>query len=213
VEKVDIKEYWNRVYSTKVNDKLGWYQEIASPSLDVISKLNLNLTDPILIVGAGTTTLVDSLLDLGYSSIIASDISKEALNKLKKRLDNYQGKILFVEDDLTDSTELKKLNNVILWQDRACLHFLTNPDQQKSYVKLVNKILKKDGYALIATFSLDAPSKCTGLEVKRYSKEMLEELFGKNFKLIDSFVFIYTMPNGDTRPYIYTLFKKHNQVY
>ncbi|MHA2278534.1 MAG: hypothetical protein ACXAC2_22370, partial [Candidatus Kariarchaeaceae archaeon] len=64
-----------------------------------------------------------------------------------------------------------------------------------------------------ATFSLDAPSKCTGLEVKRYSKEMLEELFGKNFKLIDSFVFIYTMPNGDTRPYIYTLFKKHNQVY
>ncbi len=208
MEKVNFKEHWNRVYSIKDNDELGWYQEIAYPSINVISKLNLNHRDPILIVGAGTTTLVDSLIDLGYTSIIASDISNEALNKLENRLNEHQGKILFVEDDLSDSTELKKLSNIVLWHDRACLHFLIDLDQQKSYVTLINKILKKNGYALIATFSLEAPSKCTGLEVKRYSVEMLEELFGKNFKLIDSFEFIYTMPNGDIRPYNYTLFKK-----
>lgn len=210
MDEINIKEHWNRVYSTKEIHKLGWYQEKAHPSLDLISNLNLGQNDPILIVGAGSTTLVDSLLNLGYSSIIASDISNEALNKLEQRLSDYKEQLLLVEDDLTDSTELKKLDNIALWQDRACLHFLINPEQQRSYMNLLNTILKKGGYAIIATFSLNAPPRCTGLEVKRYSKEMLAELFGKNFQLVKSFEITYTMPNGDNRPYVYSLFNKLN---
>ena len=61
----------------------------------------------------------------------------------------------------------------------------------------------------MAEFSLEGAQKCSGLDVKQYSKEMFKDKLGTNFELVDSFDYIYTMPSGAVRPYVYTLFRKY----
>jgi hypothetical protein len=68
--------------------------------------------------------------------------------------------------------------------------------------------MAKNGFVLIAVFSLDGAKKCCGLDLRRYNLEMLQQGLGKPFKLIHSFNSIHINPYGDQRPYIYTLFQK-----
>ena len=66
---IDYKEHWNKVYSKSEINKLGWYEEIPQPSLDLIEKCNLNKDALILDVGSGTTTLLQRLLHNGFKNI------------------------------------------------------------------------------------------------------------------------------------------------
>ena len=68
--------------------------------------------------------------------------------------------------------------------------------------------MKPNGYVIISVFNTDGAAMCSGLPVFRYNKEMLIEKLGADYKLIEYFNYTYTMPSGDTRPYIYTLFKR-----
>ena len=208
-EEVSSKTHWDNAYTNSPAEKLGWYETDLSPTLDLLIKSKLNKNARILNVGAGATTLVDNLVADGYSNIIASDISKVSLDQLKARLGNRYKLVEFIIDDLTHPIELLKIDPVDLWIDRAVLHFFNNPEEQNKYFKLLKKTLKKGGYAILAEYNLNGAIKCAGLNVHRYSKEMLQEKLGDGFKLIDSFEYIFTMPHGDLRPYIYTLFCKN----
>ncbi len=204
----DSKTYWNQIYSDKEVDKLGWHEENPEPSISLIKKCNINKNSTILNVGAGATTLVDELLKIGYKNLIAADISPISLDKLKKRINKPDSKkVTWIIDDLTNSQELIKLSPVDLWHDRAVLHFFTKKEDIKAYFNLLKKLVKKGGYLIIAVFNLDGASTCSGLPVCRYNDSMLEEMLGDDFKLIEAFDYNYTMPSGDTRKYIYTLFK------
>ena len=68
--------------------------------------------------------------------------------------------------------------------------------------------IKSGGFALIAEYNLDGATKCAGLDVYRYNTQMIADELGSDFKLIENFNFTYTMPHGDLRPYVYTLFQK-----
>lgn len=81
-----IKEHWNNVYSSNDTRKLGWYEETPKSSIKLLSKCDLDKDAAILDVGAGATTLIDFLIDIGYTNITVADISKVALGKLKERL-------------------------------------------------------------------------------------------------------------------------------
>ena len=81
-----MKEHWERVYQNKEIDRLGWYEAKSEPSLQLIEKCNLPRDAAILHVGAGATTLVDDLLRIGFSNLIANDISSSALEGLQLRL-------------------------------------------------------------------------------------------------------------------------------
>ena len=74
-------DHWNNAYSSTDATKLGWYQKEHAVSMDLISYCDgKNLID----VGAGTTTLIDSLVDDNYD-VTVLDISSEALRLLSKR--------------------------------------------------------------------------------------------------------------------------------
>ena len=209
MESYNYKDHWDNVYSKSVSAKLGWYQVEATPSLEIIQDLDINRDDDaILVVGAGVTTLADGLIKYGYRNLIFSDISKKALSNLKERLKPHKVKFKYIVDDLTNPQELNKLMNITLWHDRAVLHFLTEEIQKQKYLALMHKVIKIGGYAIIATFSLEGAAKCSGLDVYRYSKDMLIEYLGKSFELIKSFDYTYIQPSGNKRPYIYTIFKK-----
>ncbi|RLD28574.1 MAG: class I SAM-dependent methyltransferase [Bacteroidetes bacterium] len=205
-KEIDLSKHWNNAYSNKPEEKLGWYETDLSPTLKLITKTGLNKSARILNIGAGSTTLIDELIKIGYLNLIATDLSEVALKNLKDRIGNR--KVECIVDDLTKPTKLKNIASVDLWIDRAVLHFFTEKTDQDTYFKLLNSKVNKDGFALIAEFNLKGATVCSGLPIHRYSKEMLIEKLENNFELIDSFDYTYIMPNGAERPYIYTLFRK-----
>jgi SAM-dependent methyltransferase len=205
----DLTEHWDKTYTRDVN-KLGWYEESPVPSLSLIKKCALNKDASLLNVGVGASTLIDELIKNDYKNIIANDLSSNALEELKKRLGAESKKVKWIVDDLTNSIELIKLEQVDLWHDRAVLHFFNEKQEQDSYFNLVKKLVKKNGYVIIGAFNLNGATKCSGLYVFRYNEKMIQKRMGDDFKLIESFDYIYTNPFGDTREYIYTLYKRIN---
>jgi SAM-dependent methyltransferase len=205
----NLKEHWNRAYD-KADNQLGWFEENPIPTMQLIETCKLENDARILNVGVGTTTLIDSLLDAGYSNLIANDLSDIALFKLKERIQkSHNYNLKGIVDDLTNPTELKKIDPIDLWIDRAVLHFFLQEKEQTAYFNLIKKIVAKNGYVLIAVFALNGAEKCCGLDLKRYNVEMLQNSLGTDFQLIDSFNHTFINPFGGERPYIYTLFKRN----
>ena len=208
---VDKEEHWNNVYCSRKITQLGWYEEIPNQSLYLLNKCNINKDELIVDAGAGASTFIDNLIGNGYNNIVAVDISCVALEELKQRLGDNAARVNWIVDDLTQSQHIQELRDVAVWHDRAVLHFLTEETEREAYLKTLLQVLKPNGgYVIIAAFSLDGAPKCSGLDVRRYDKEMLQEFFGGDFKVLEHFKFLYRMPSGDIRPYIYTLFKRNN---
>lgn len=211
MSEIDYKSHWEQVYEKRSFDKLGWYEKQSIPSLELIKQCNISKDAKILNVGAGATTIIDDLLNLGYNNLIANDISAPALEVLKNRLNKEDlNKVQFIIEDLTNPIKLLQFNNIDFWHDRAVLHFFTNEKDQNTYFNLLRSALKPGGFAILAEFNLEGALKCSGLDVYRYNAEMLQNKLGKNFKLLKTFDYIYTMPSGEERSYIYTLFQNIN---
>lgn len=205
-----IKDHWNKIYSERDVVKLGWYEEIPEPSIRLLSKCQINKDEFILDVGAGASTFIDYLINQGFSNIIAADISEIALNKLKERLGNEKAsKVRWIVDDINQPIHIQNLRDISLWHDRAVLHFLLEENQQQAYLSTLKKVLKRDGYVIIAAFSLEGAKKCSGLDVKNYDQDMLAKFLGEDFSLLEYFDYTYHMPSGEPRSYIYTLFQRN----
>jgi len=208
-QKTNSKQHWENVYSKNDWKTLGWYEENPKPSLDLIDLCNLKQDANILNVGAGTTTLIDSLINKGFNSIIATDISENALKIVTERIQNPTV-LSSIVDDLTQPNQLKNLPKIDLWHDRAVLHFFTDTKDIKTYFDLLKSKIKLNGYVILATFNFDGATKCSGLPIKQYDTNSLTNALGSDFKLLKDFNFTYTMPSGDKREYVYTLFQKQN---
>ncbi len=208
--KENLGEYWCTMYTDADITKLGWYEAESTPSLELINKTNAKKDAAIFNVGAGATTLIDDLLKQGYSNLIANDISSCALHKIKTRIGNAKDTVQWIVDDLVNPTELQNLPQIDIWNDRAVLHFFTEEKDQKTYFNLLKQKVKPNGFVILAAFNLEGATSCSGLPVKRYNAQMLQEKLGNNFQLLQAFNHDYTMPNGDIRKYIYTLFQKNN---
>jgi SAM-dependent methyltransferase len=206
-KQMNLKEHWNNVYLKSPEDKLGWYEMDVSATIRLVSKTDIPKNDRILIVGAGSTTLIEELLSLDYNNLIATDISEIALKKLAGRINS--NKVDFVVDDLTSPVKLRSVEPVDLWIDRAVLHFFTEQEDQDAYFELLKSTLKPNGFVLLAEFNIKGATKCAGLPIHRYSLEMMMDKLGAGFELLESFDYTYISPSGGERPYIYALFKRN----
>ena len=206
----NLQEHWNKAYTKNTTEKLGWYEESAAETIALIHKTGVSKDASILNVGVGSSVLIDELIAEGYTNLIANDFSKKALNDLKERLAKQGSNVQFIDDDLTNAQTLVKLPKVDVWNDRAVLHFFLKAEEKKAYFDLVRKVVKSNGYVIIAVFALDGAEKCCGLPLQRYNTEMLQESLGDEFSLIDSFKHTFMNPYGGERPYVYTLFQRKN---
>jgi len=196
------------MYAKNPITQLSWYEEEPYPSIQLIEKCAIKNADLIIDIGSGTSTLIPTLLELGYKNICAVDISDVALEKARELLGERNSEIRWIVDDITNPASILDLQDVGIWHDRAVFHFLTEEDQRQAYLSTLRKLVKLGGYAVIATFSFDAPDMCSGLPVQRYSAQSLQDILGAGFQLVESLSYTYTQPSGDTRPYIYARFKK-----
>lgn len=200
------KSHWEQVYSSQLTEKLGWYEPHLRTSLSWIEGFGLDVNAAILDIGGGASTLVDDLLDAGYRSITVLDISEKALLSAKARLGKKAKLVTWLEGDIT-SVDLP-LHCCELWHDRAAFHFLTELEQQKNYRDNLLTALKPGGHVIIGTFALEAPPKCSGLPVQRYSHEQLENTLGGKFELKRNHKELHTTPAGVEQMYLYCYFRK-----
>jgi hypothetical protein len=69
-------------------------------------------------------------------------------------------------------------------------------------------VVKPGGSAILATFALDGPEKCSGLPVIRYSPDTLASELGDRFVLMDSRRHVHTTPWGAVQAFQYSRFRK-----
>ncbi|PCI32270.1 MAG: SAM-dependent methyltransferase [Flavobacteriaceae bacterium] len=206
---VNLQKHWDTAYKKCPTEKLGWFEEVPTLSLELIADCNLKSKATIFVAGAGSSTLIDALIALNYTTLIANDISREALEGMEKRLsESDKKKLTCIVDDLTAPKVLNDLPNIDLWVDRAVVHFFLKESEQESYFNLIKSKLKKGGLVLLAAFALDGAKKCCGLEVFRYNTQMFQDRLGDDFELVKAQDHTYMNPFGDSRPYIYTLFQR-----
>ena len=203
------REHWEKVYSSKDSDEVSWFQEHAELSLKIIRNNGTPADASIIDVGGGASTLVDDLIDYGYSAITVLDLSISALEKAKMRVGNKGASVSWLEADVL-SADLP-INTYDVWHDRAVFHFLTSESERHQYVKQVLRSVKHGGLVIVATFAEDGPDKCSGLPVMRYSTSALHAEFGELFKLLGSEPEVHFTPAGNEQKFVYCCCKRSKQ--
>nr|WP_181243650.1 hypothetical protein [Chamaesiphon polymorphus] len=63
--------------------------------------------------------------------------------------------------------------------------------------------VKPGGHVIIATFGLDGPEKCSGLEIVRYNAGSLQAEFGDRFQLLETRMELHKTPFDTTQQFLY----------
>ncbi len=200
------KAHWEEVYATKSPTAVSWFQPHAALSLQLIEQTGVPKDAGIIDVGGGASTLVDDLLDAGYSNLTVLDLSDAALAASRARLASRADAVHWLVGDITQITLPEQAYAV--WHDRAVFHFLTTEPQRDAYVAAVMRAVKPGGHVIVATFAEDGPEKCSGLPVARYSAQGLHAQFGNPFTLLRQQREEHHTPFGTVQQFIYCLCRK-----
>jgi trans-aconitate methyltransferase len=154
-------------------------------------------------VGAGTSSLVDGLLPLGFADVTLLDLSEHALDAVTRRLAPHA--VTTIVGDVTTWHPSRRYD---LWHDRAVFHFLTQEDQRTAYRRTLAAALAERGHVVIATFALDGPERCSGLAVQRYGVEELADEFSDLLRLVSARREKHVTPSGVEQPFVYARFRR-----
>ncbi len=199
----DRKAHWQNVYQEKSPLDVSWYQKEPKLSVELIHRAGLSDNEPIIDVGGGASVLVDFLCKEGFTNLSVLDISENALADAKKRLGNLAKNVKWIESDITEFSSSHKFS---LWHDRAVFHFLTNESDRRKYIKALTQALKAGGHLIIATFAIDGPEKCSGLEIVQYDASKLEIELGEEFELLEERKEIHITPANKEQRFVYFRF-------
>jgi hypothetical protein len=185
---VGSKAHRDRAYREKAPEQVSWYQPELTLSLGLIQRAVPDTASAIIDVGGGASTLVDGLLAAARTRLGAAAVS-----------------VIWLEADVL--TTLLRRKTFDLWHDRAVFHFPTEPSDRRSYIAQVLHAVRAGGHVLIATFAPDAPPRCSGLDVARYSPEALQAELGAGFLLQSSHREEHRTPDGRAQMFSYCLFR------
>ena len=201
------KERWEAVYTAKSDAELSWTQPEPATSLALIEEVCPAGQAPakkVIDVGGGTSLLAGRLLDRGYA-VTVLDISQAAIDRARRGLGARASEVRWMVADVTAGPELGTFD---VWHDRAVFHFLTAAADRAAYAALLARTVPVDGHAVIATFALDGPERCSGLPVARYSPETLADELGSDFALVDARPYAHVTPWGAVQSFQYSRFRR-----
>ena len=202
---MDWKTHWETIYRQKRPEEVSWYQPHLETSLRLLENAGLNPESRIIDVGGGASTLADDLLEKGIKEITVLDISGQALAASKERLGERADRVEWIEADITQAD--LPAGRYDLWHDRAVFHFLTRTEDRRRYIDVMRRALKAGGQAVLATFSLQGPPRCSGLEVIRYSPETLQAELGGAFRLVEALEEEHQTPFHTIQKFSYARFQ------
>src|SRR6266403_3152134 len=197
--------HWEGVYSKKDENEVSWFQENPAPSLELIAQVGATPASVIIDIGGGASRLVDNLIDRGFEDVTVLDLSEAALEAAKARLGGRAAQVHWI---VADATVWEPLMAYDIWHDRAAFHFLTEDRDHAAYIARLKQGLKIGGHAIIATFALDGPEKCSGLPVMRYDATRLAQALGSGFKLLRSQRNDHATPWGSQQRFQFSAFQR-----
>ncbi len=205
MESESRQAHWQGVYTRKGEDEVSWFQENPAPSLELIAHAGARPASAIVDIGGGASRLVDNLVDLGFEDITVLDLSGAALETAKRRLGDRAARVDWI---VADATVWEPPKAYDIWHDRAAFHFLTEDHDRAAYVARLERGLKIGGCAIIATFALDGPERCSGLPVMRYDTVSLGQTLGRTFQLVDTRRHVHATPWGAEQSFQFSLFRR-----
>ena len=199
------REHWDRVYTTKAETELGWYQPRPDVSLALITANAPDRATPVIDIGGGASTLALHLLADGYIDITVLDISEAAIALARAHAGDSPDAHFIV----ADVTAWIPDRRWAVWHDRAAFHFLNDAPRQDAYVAALTAATETGSVAILATFALDGPEKCSGLPVQRYSPESLAARLGPAFDLVEGSGEDHRTPGGTVQRFTWTVLRRH----
>ena len=197
--------HWETVYTTKGEQEVSWYQENPAPSHELLAEVGAAPWTKIIDIGGGASRLVDSLLAKDFRAITVLDLSTAALEAAKARLGAQAAKVCWI---VADATVWEPTEGYDIWHDRAAFHFLTEEHDRAAYVARMKRALRVGGHAIIATFALDGPERCSGLPITRYDAESLGQTLGQGFELIQTRRHTHATPRGTPQSFQFSVFRR-----
>ena len=199
------RAHWENVYRTKGEREVSWFQETPSISLQLIRSAGATRRSAVVDIGGGASRLVDALVDEGYEAVTVLDLSESALAAAKTRLGQAAAQVTWI---VADVVGWKPRQRYDLWHDRAAFHFLTEEADRTAYVECLREALRPGGHAIIATFALDGPERCSGLQVIRYDAARLAGVLGGAFNLLETRRHDHRTPMGSIQSFQFSVFRR-----
>ncbi|MDO8607595.1 MAG: class I SAM-dependent methyltransferase [Phaeospirillum sp.] len=197
---MDRHAHWQGVYEDKGETEVSWFQEHPASSLALIRDTGLGSDARIIDIGGGASRLVDHLIELGFRSIAVLDIASAALEQARHRLGERAAQVEWLVADVTAWTPPARFD---LWHDRAVFHFLTDPADRAAYAATMAAAVPKGGHAIIGTFALDGPERCSGLPIRRYDADGLAAEFSRNFDPVAAMAEDHFTPAGKVQRFLF----------
>ena len=197
--------HWENVYTSKSESEVSWFQENPALSLALIAEIAVVPTSAIIDIGGGASRLIDHLIDQGFPDVTVLDLSAAALQAAKARLGERASRAHWL---VADATTWEPPRAYDIWHDRAAFHFLTEERDRAGYIARLRQGVRIGGHAIIATFALDGPEKCSGLPVMRYDAARLAQTLGSGFKLLQSQRNDHATPWGSHQHFQFSVFER-----
>lgn len=197
------REYWENVHDGKDVDGVSWWQSVPGLSLGLVDATDVAPEEPVIDVGAGWSTLVDHLLERGFTDVTAVDLSRTALDTVRDRVGELRRHLTL---EVADVLDFDPGRHYVLWHDRAVYHFLTEQDEREAYRASLERCLAPGGWVVIATFGPDGPTTCSGLPTVRYTHEELAAAF-PGYALVDTASEDHVTPWGANQQFIAVLLR------
>lgn len=200
------RRHWDEAYVQKGEAGVSWFEETPTVSLDLIKALS-GPKDSLIDVGGGASRLAAHALRLGFGHVAMLDLSWESIARSHAGMGSEADRVEWI---VANVTTWKPGRRYDVWHDRAAFHFLTDEADRAAYVETLNAALSDTGQAIIATFALDGPERCSGLPVQRYSPETLVETLGPRFTLVNSVRHEHQTPWGSTQAFQFSVLAREN---
>lgn len=183
------KEIFEKIY-----EKPGAVWTSSKPHPELVELIDSKKIDPCktLEIGCGEGRDLIYLAKQGFD-VLGIDLSKKAINYVKKNLKKAGVLAKFISMDLRELEKLNEKFDFVL--EYAVMHHIRFEDREK-YVKNVNNLLNDKGYYLSVCFNIKSPD--WGMKNERYRKspvgtylfysslDELNKLFEKYFDIIES---------------------------
>lgn len=197
--------HWDNAYATKGEMGVSWFEDMPALSLDLVKQRGAIAQSSLIDIGGGASRLADALLNEGMRDITVLDLSTAALDAAKARLGPAAQHIEWIAADMTAWQPTRTYD---VWHDRAAFHFLTEPDDRAAYVERLAAAVRPRGHAIIATFAMDGPERCSGLPVMRYDPVALAKVVGPAFQLVDQRSHTHATPWGSTQTFQFSVLRR-----
>jgi len=207
---VNTKSHWENIYNGKTEQEYSWFQPYPRTSIEFIEYFRLPKNARIIDIGGGDSHLVDTLLQLGYTEATVLDISATAIEKAKKRLGGLAAQVKWIVSDVNEFEPVA--GQYDFWHDRAAFHFLTTEPLIRRYAEMAQRAIRPGGYFVLGTFSPTGPKKCSGLDIRQYSRGSMDAVFAPFFRRIKCKEETHLTPFRTTQHFLFCSFRRRRLV-